>query len=148
MFFSIPTLQPGNHSTNTLSHRPEKSCVTHIINYNLPDDIETYVHRSGRTGRADKRGICLSLINLREKSKIKRIEKIVGRPFEKAMIPTGKEVCEKQLFNHIDRIEHVDINREEIDDYLPVVFRKLDWMSREELITRMVALNFNRFLDY
>ena len=122
--------------------------LTHIINYNLPDDIETYVHRSGRTGRADKRGLCLSLINLREKSKIKRIEKIVGRPFEKAMIPTGKEVCEKQLFNHIDRIEHVDINREEIDDYLPVVFRKLDWMSREELITRMVALNFNRFLDY
>jgi len=122
--------------------------LTHIINYNLPDDIETYVHRSGRTGRADQRGICLSLINLREKSKIKKIEKIVGRPFEKAMIPTGKEVCEKQLFNHIDRIEHVDINREEIDDYLPVVFRKLDWMSREELITRMVALNFNRFLDY
>ncbi len=122
--------------------------LTHIINYNLPDDIETYVHRSGRTGRADKRGICLSLINLREKSKIKQIEKIVGRPFEKAMIPTGKEVCEKQLFNHIDRIEHVNINSEEIDDYLPVVFRKLDWMSREELITRMVALNFNRFLDY
>jgi ATP-dependent RNA helicase DeaD len=122
--------------------------LTHIINYNLPDDIETYVHRSGRTGRADKRGICLSLINLREKSKIKQIEKIVGRPFEKAMIPTGKEVCEKQLFNHIDRIEHVNINSEEIDDYLPVVFRKLDWMSREELITRMVALNFNRFLEY
>ena len=122
--------------------------LTHIINYNLPDDIETYVHRSGRTGRADKRGICLSLINLREKSKIKRIEKIVGRPFEKGIIPTGKEVCEKQLFNHIDRIEHVDINREEIDDYLPVILRKLEWMSREELITRMVALNFNRFLDY
>ena len=122
--------------------------LTHIINYNLPDDIETYVHRSGRTGRADQRGICISLINLREKSKIKRIEKIVGRPFERAMIPTGKEVCEKQLFNHIDRIEHVDINREDIDDYLPVIFRKLEWMSREELITRMVALNFNRFLDY
>lgn len=122
--------------------------LTHIINYNLPDDIETYVHRSGRTGRADKRGMCLSLINLREKSKIKRIEKIVGRPFDKAMIPTGKEVCEKQLFKHIDRIEHVDINREDIDDYLPVILRKLEWMSREELITRMVALNFNRFLDY
>ena len=122
--------------------------LTHIINYNLPDDIETYVHRSGRTGRADKRGVCISLINLREKGKIKRIEKIVGRPFEKDMIPTGKEVCEKQLFNHIDRIEHVDINREDIDDYLPVILRKLEWMSREELITRMVALNFNRFLDY
>ena len=122
--------------------------LSHIINYNLPDDIETYVHRSGRTGRADKRGICISLINLREKGKIRQIEKIVGRPFERGIIPTGKEVCEKQLFNHIDRIEHVDINREEIDDYLPVVFRKLDWMSREELITRMVALNFNRFLNY
>ena len=122
--------------------------LTHIINYNLPDDIETYVHRSGRTGRADKRGISISLINLREKSKIKRLEKIVGRNFERAMIPTGKEVCEKQLFNHIDRIENVDINREDIDDFLPVIFRKLEWMSREELITRMVALNFNRFLDY
>ena len=122
--------------------------LTHIINYNLPDDIETYVHRSGRTGRADKRGICISLIHLREKHKIKQIEKIVGRPIERALIPTGKEVCEKQLFNHIDRIEHVDINREDIDDYLPVIFKKLEWMSREELITRMVALNFNRFLDY
>ena len=122
--------------------------LTHIINYNLPDDIETYVHRSGRTGRADKRGICISLVHLREKHKVKQIEKIVGRPIEKAIIPTGKEVCEKQLFNHIDRIEHVDINREDIDDYLPVIFKKLEWMSREELITRMVALNFNRFLDY
>ena len=122
--------------------------LTHIINYNLPDDIETYVHRSGRTGRADKRGICLSLINLREKGKVKQIEKIINRPIERATIPTGKEVCEKQLFNHIDRIEHVDINREDIDDYLPVIFRKLEWMTREELITRMVALNFNRFLDY
>ena len=122
--------------------------LTHIINYNLPDDIETYVHRSGRTGRADKRGICISLVHLREKHKVKQIEKIVGRPIERATIPTGKEVCEKQLFNHIDRIEHVDINREDIDDYLPVIFKKLEWMSREELITRMVALNFNRFLDY
>ena len=122
--------------------------LTHIINYNLPDDIETYVHRSGRTGRADKRGICISLVHLREKHKVKQIEKIVGRPIERALIPTGKEVCEKQLFNHIDRIEHVDINREDIDDYLPVIFKKLEWMSREELITRMVALNFNRFLDY
>ena len=122
--------------------------LTHIINYNLPDDIETYVHRSGRTGRADKRGICISLVHLREKHKVKQIEKIVGRPIERAMIPTGKEVCEKQLFNHIDRIEHVDINREDIDDYLPVIFKKLEWMTREELITRMVALNFNRFLDY
>lgn len=135
-------------ATDVAARGIDVSDLTHIINYNLPDDIETYVHRSGRTGRADKRGICISLINLREKSKMKKIEKIVNRPIERATIPTGKEVCEKQLFNHIDRIEHVDINREDIDDYLPVIFRKLEWMSREELITRMVALNFNRFLDY
>ena len=135
-------------ATDVAARGIDVSDLTHIINYNLPDDIETYVHRSGRTGRADKRGICISLVHLREKHKIKQIEKIVGRPIERALIPTGKEVCEKQLFNHIDRIEHVDINREDIDDYLPVIFKKLEWMSREELITRMVALNFNRFLDY
>ena len=135
-------------ATDVAARGIDVSDLTHIINYNLPDDIETYVHRSGRTGRADKRGICISLVHLREKGKVKQIEKIVGRPIERAMIPTGKEVCEKQLFNHIDRIEHVNINREDIDDYLPVIFRKLEWMSREELITRMVALNFNRFLDY
>ena len=135
-------------ATDVAARGIDVSDLTHIINYNLPDDIETYVHRSGRTGRADKRGICISLVHLREKHKIKQIEKIVGRPIERAMIPTGKEVCEKQLFNHIDRIEHVDINREDIDDYLPVIFKKLEWMTREELITRMVALNFNRFLDY
>ena len=135
-------------ATDVAARGIDVSDLTHIINYNLPDDIETYVHRSGRTGRADKRGICISLVHLREKHKVKQIEKIVGRPIERAVIPTGKEVCEKQLFNHIDRIEHVDINREDIDDYLPVIFKKLEWMSREELITRMVALNFNRFLDY
>ena len=135
-------------ATDVAARGIDVSDLTHIINYNLPDDIETYVHRSGRTGRADKRGVCISLINLREKGKIKRIEKILGRPIERATIPTGKEVCEKQLFKHIDRIEHVDINREDIDDYLPVIFKKLSWMTREELITRMVALNFNRFLDY
>lgn len=122
--------------------------LTHIINYNLPDDIDTYVHRSGRTGRADKTGICISLVHVKEKSKVKAIEKQIGRPFEKAMIPTAQEVCEKQLFRHIDNLEKVDIMRDDIDDYLPIVFKKLSWISREELITRVVALNFNRFLDY
>ncbi|MCQ2322024.1 MAG: DEAD/DEAH box helicase [Bacteroidales bacterium] len=122
--------------------------LTHIINYNLPDDIDTYVHRSGRTGRADKTGICISLVHVKEKSKIKAIEKQLGRPLEKAMIPTAQEVCEKQLFRHIDNLEKVDITRDDIDDYLPIVFKKLNWLTREELITRVVALNFNRFLDY
>ena len=122
--------------------------LTHIINYNLPDDIDTYVHRSGRTGRADKTGICISLVHQREKHKIKAIEKQLGLPLEKALIPTAQQVCEKQLFRHIDNLEKVDIMRDDIDDYLPVVFKKLSWLSREELITRVVALNFNRFLDY
>lgn len=122
--------------------------LTHVINYNLPDDIDTYVHRSGRTGRADKTGICISLVHVKEKHKVKAIEKQIKQPFERAMIPTGKQVCEKQLFRHIDNLENVDIMRDDIDDYLPIVFRKLNWLSREELITRIVALNFNRFLDY
>lgn len=122
--------------------------LTHVINYNLPDDIDTYVHRSGRTGRADKTGICISLVHVKEKHKVKAIEKQIKQPFERAMIPTGRQVCEKQLFRHIDNLENVDIMRDDIDDYLPIVFRKLNWLSREELITRIVALNFNRFLDY
>ena len=122
--------------------------LTHVINYNLPDDIDTYVHRSGRTGRADKTGICISLVHVKEKHKVKAIEKQIKQPFERAMIPTGKQVCEKQLFRHIDNLENVDIMRDDIDDYLPIVFRKLNWLLREELITRIVALNFNRFLDY
>ena len=122
--------------------------LTHIINYNLPDDIDTYVHRSGRTGRADKTGICISLVHQKEKHKIKAIEKQLGRPMERELIPTAQQVCEKQLFRHIDNLEKVDIMRDDIDDYLPVVFKKLSWLTREELITRVVALNFNRFLDY
>ena len=122
--------------------------LTHIINYNLPDDIDTYVHRSGRTGRADKTGICISLVHMKEKNKIKAIEKQLQQPLERALIPTAQEVCEKQLFRHIDNLEKIDIMRDDIDDYLPVVFKKLSWLSREELITRVVALNFNRFLDY
>ena len=122
--------------------------LSHIINYNLPDDIDTYVHRSGRTGRADKTGICISLVHQKEKHKIKAIEKQLGRPMERSLIPTAQQVCEKQLFRHIDNLEKVDIMRDDIDDYLPVVFKKLSWLTREELITRVVALNFNRFLDY
>ena len=122
--------------------------LSHIINYNLPDDIDTYVHRSGRTGRADKTGICISLVHQKEKHKIKAIEKQLGQPMERSLIPTAQQVCEKQLFRHIDNLEKVDIMRDDIDDYLPVVFKKLSWLTREELITRVVALNFNRFLDY
>lgn len=121
--------------------------LTHIINYNLPDDSEVYIHRSGRTGRADKTGTCVSIINLKEKFKIKQIEKKIGREFGKAKVPTGVQVCEKQLFQHVDRMENVDID-EEIESFLPVIYRKLEWMNREEIIKRFVSLEFNRFLEY
>jgi ATP-dependent RNA helicase DeaD len=122
--------------------------LTHVINYNLPDEADTYIHRSGRTGRADKTGICVSIIHMKEKFKIKMIEKKVGREFAKAKIPTGVQVCEKQLFHHIDRMENVELNHGEIDSFLPVIYRKLEWMDREEIIKRFVSLEFNRFLDY
>lgn len=122
--------------------------LSHVINYNLPDEPEVYIHRSGRTGRADKSGICVSIINLKEKGKIKLIERKVGREFAKAKIPTGVQVCEKQLFHHIDRMEKVELKHEEIDSFLPVIYRKLEWMNREDIIKRFVALEFNRFLDY
>lgn len=122
--------------------------LTHVINYNLPDEADTYIHRSGRTGRADKTGICVSIINMKEKFKIKMIEKKVGREFAKAKVPTGVQVCEKQLFHHIDRMENVELNHGEIDSFLPVIYRKLEWMDREEILKRFVSLEFNRFLDY
>lgn len=122
--------------------------LTHVINYSLPDEAENYVHRSGRTGRADKTGVCISLANMREKGKIRMIEKQLSQPIAQAKIPTGMQVCEKQLFNYIDKLENVEVNHEEVEAYLPVVFRKLEWMSREELIKRFVSIAFNRFLDY
>ncbi|MFH1121420.1 MAG: DEAD/DEAH box helicase [Bacteroidota bacterium] len=121
--------------------------LTHVINYNLPDDSDVYVHRSGRTGRADKLGICISIINLKEKFKIRQIEKMIGREFAQAKVPTGAQVCEKQLFHHIDRMENVALD-DEIETFLPVIYRKLEWMDRETLIKRFVSLEFNRFLEY
>jgi len=122
--------------------------LTHVINYNLPDEQETYIHRSGRTGRADKNGVCVSIINMKEKGKIKMIERQVGREFAQAKIPTGTQVCEKQLFNQIDRMEKVVVNHEDIDSFLPVIFRKLEYLDREEIIKRFVSLEFNSFLEY
>ena len=121
--------------------------LTHVINYNLPDDSEVYIHRSGRTGRADKQGISIAIINLKEKHKIRQIEKMIGREFAQAKVPTGVQVCEKQLFHHIDRMENVEIDTE-IESFLPVIYRKLDWMTKEDLIRRFVSLEFNRFLEY
>ena len=122
--------------------------LTHIINYNLPDDMEQYTHRSGRTGRAGKTGISIAIINLKEKYKIRHIEKVLDKRFKKERVPTGREICEKQLFNHIDRMENVDVYNEEIDTFLPTIYKKLEWLDREELIKRFVSIEFNSFLEY
>jgi len=122
--------------------------LTHIINYNLPDDSEQYTHRSGRTGRAGKSGVSIAIINLKEKYKIRHIEKVIGKKFKKERVPSGREICEKQLFNHIDRMENVDVYNEEIDGFLPTIYKKLEWLDREELIKRFVSIEFNYFLDY
>jgi ATP-dependent RNA helicase DeaD len=122
--------------------------LTHVINYNLPDDPEVYIHRSGRTGRAGKKGISITLIHMREKGKLRDVEKKVGKKFVKVPVPQGKEICEKQLFNLIDRVEKVDVNDENIAEFMPVIYKKLAWLEREELIKHFVSVEFNRFLQY
>jgi len=122
--------------------------LTHIINYNLPEDILAYAHRSGRTGRAGKAGISIAIINLKEKHLIKQIEKKIKKSFVAAKVPGGREICEKQLFNMIVKMEEVDIEQTEIDSYLPAIYKKLEWLDKEEIIKRFVALEFNRFLEY
>lgn len=122
--------------------------ISHIINYNLPDDLEVYTHRSGRTGRAGKSGVSISIVNHHEKSKIARIEKNIGQKCEKLLIPTGPDICEKQLFRLIDRMENIQVNEDQISPFMDVVNKKLDWMSKEQLIKHFLSLEFNRFLDY
>ncbi|MEI6765798.1 MAG: DEAD/DEAH box helicase [Bacteroidota bacterium] len=122
--------------------------LTHVINYTLPDDHEVYTHRSGRTGRAGKTGISIALVNLRERHLIKQIEKKLKKEFKSAVVPTGREICEKQLFHLIDRMEKVELDQTDIDSYLPVIYRKLEWLDKEEVIKRFVSLSFNRFLEY
>lgn len=122
--------------------------LTHVINYNLPDDVEIYTHRSGRTGRAGKSGTSITICHTKEKFKIGQIEKTIKQKFEHKQVPSGKEICEKQLFSLIDRMEKVEVNEDQIAEFLPVVFKKLDWLSREDLIKKFVSTEFNRFLEY
>lgn len=122
--------------------------LTHVINYGLPDDTESYTHRSGRTGRAGKTGISIAIINLREKGRMRDIEHIIKKKFEVSVLPSGKEICEQQLIKVIDDIEKVKVDEEEIATFLPAIYRKLDWLDKDDLIKRVVSLEFNRFLDY
>ena len=122
--------------------------LTHVIIYGLPDDTESYTHRSGRTGRAGKTGISIAIINLRERGKMREIERIINKKFIVGEMPTGKQICEQQLIKLIDDIEKVKVNEEEIESFLPGIYRKLEWLSKEDLIKRVVSMEFNRFLEY
>jgi ATP-dependent RNA helicase DeaD len=121
--------------------------LTHIINYNLPDDPEVYIHRSGRTGRAGKTGIAISLIHTKETGRIKDLEKMTRKSFVRKMVPGGKEICETQLMTLVDKIESTVANRG-VEKYLPAIYEKLSWLDREELIKRFISIEFNRFLEY
>ena len=122
--------------------------LTHVINYKLPDQPENYTHRSGRTGRAGKEGISIALITPKEKGKLRPIEKRINKKFELKLVPNGKDICQKQLYNLIDKVHDIEINEKEIKDFLPEVYEKLDGMDREELIKRFVSIEFNQFLSY
>lgn len=122
--------------------------LTHVINYGLPDDTAVYTHRSGRTGRAGKSGVSVAIIHSREKGKLREIERIIGKKFERKEVPTPQHIIEKQLYNLADRIEKVKVDDTEIEKYLPGVSRKLSWLSGEDLLKRVLALEFNRLLDY
>lgn len=122
--------------------------LTHVINYGLPDDVENYTHRSGRTGRAGKRGTSISIIHLREKGKVRVIERVIGKKFEVGTLPEPKEICTKQLYKVIDNLEHTEPDEEQIAPFLPEVMHKLEWLTKEELVKRLVQQEFGRFLTY
>jgi ATP-dependent RNA helicase DeaD len=122
--------------------------LTHVVNYNLPDELEVYIHRSGRTGRAGKTGISVSIIHTREPQKIQQLEKLLSKKFIRKQVPGGMEICEKQLFNLIDKVETVEVNESQIDPFLQGIYSKLSWLERDELIKRFVSVEFNRFLAF
>jgi len=122
--------------------------LTHVINYNLPDDDEIYIHRSGRTGRAGKKGVSVAIIHGRNMRKLKDIERTSGISFNKKDVPNGLDICKKRLYALIDKIEKVDVNEEQIEPFLPYIYDKLNWLDREKLIKHFVSTEFNRYLSY
>ncbi len=122
--------------------------VTHVINYSLPDEIENYTHRSGRTARAGKSGVSIAIINGKELGKIRQIERVIGKKFTKTEVPTGFDVCEKQLFGLIHRVHNVEVNEDQIEQYIPRIMDEFKDLEKEDIIKRFASLEFNRFLDY
>jgi ATP-dependent RNA helicase DeaD len=122
--------------------------ITHVINYELPDDVEIYTHRSGRTGRAGNTGVCLSIVHSREIGKLRQIERIVQVPFHKVEIPTGKDVCRKQFFHFMDKLLNADISHGDYESYVPMMEEKFANVSKEDVLKRVAAQEFSRFLKY
>ncbi len=122
--------------------------ITHVINYNLPDEEEVYIHRSGRTGRAGKKGISIAIIHSRERGKLKSVERKLKRTFEQRPVPTGQEICETQLYTIVERLSKLDINEKQIEPFLPAIMEQLGHLTKEDLIKHLVSFEFNKFLDY
>ncbi|MBC8311071.1 MAG: DEAD/DEAH box helicase [Candidatus Marinimicrobia bacterium] len=122
--------------------------LTHIINYNLPDESEIYIHRSGRTGRAGKTGVSIAIIHTREMGRIKDIERKGGISFKRESVPNGIDICQKRLYALIDKIENVDVDEKQIGPFLPSIYEKLEYLDRENLIKHFVSAEFNRYLSY
>ncbi len=134
-------------ATDVAARGIDVSDLTHIINYTMADSAETYIHRSGRTGRADKSGTSICILNMRESHKIREIERRSGKTFTKKPIPSGKEICEKQLFYLIEKIKTTEVDEVQIEQYLPTIYENLESLSREELIKKLVSIEFSRFLS-
>jgi ATP-dependent RNA helicase DeaD len=122
--------------------------LTHVINYGLPDDIENYTHRSGRTGRAGKKGTSISIVHSREKHKIRNIEKEIGKQFEQGTIPSAEEICKKQLYKVMDQIVKADVDEEQIAPFMQDISRYFEYIDKEDLIKKIVSLEFGKFLAY
>jgi ATP-dependent RNA helicase DeaD len=122
--------------------------LTHVLNHKLPDQIENYTHRSGRTGRAGNKGISIVLVNGKEKGKLRQIERIIKKKFIEGKVPTGKEIVENQLMNLIDKVQNTEVNESEMEEFLPSIYEKLEALNREELIKKFVSLEFNTMLKY
>ncbi len=122
--------------------------ITHVINYELPDDVEIYTHRSGRTGRAGNQGICISIVHAKEMYKFKQIERINNSQFHKLDIPSGKDVCRKQFFHFMDKLLSADISNDEYETYVPMLAEKFAEVSKEDVLKRVAAMEFDRFLKY
>ena len=135
-------------ATDVAARGLDVNSLTHVINHKLPDQIENYTHRSGRTGRAGKTGISIALVSSKEKGRIGAIERIIKQKFILGKVPSGKEICQNQLMHLIDKVNAIEVKESEIVEFLPSIYEKLEGLTREELIQKFVSLEFNSFLSY